>query len=793
MNTAKTAFLYVLPISATALALEIALTRFFSVMFEYHYSFLLISLAILGLGLGSAWVYFGKGDNRALLELSPIGISLSTLLLVLSLVLVPFTRTVPLAALLALLPFFFAGVSLSGTFMRYPQAGPFIYGADLAGAALGTLATLKLMQLGAVNFILLLAGVVLLPAFFPPGAPSKSGRLYSIKTITALAALLLFFLNLYPVLNLRVPFSKHAFKEMQHYIQGSAGKAEVVETEWSAFGRTDLLQNSDRPNEKVFFIDGTAGSTMFRNDGTIESAFNPALLQSPALFALQGLKPNEQNSMLIIGSGGGKDVMLGRMAGVENITAVEVNRDMVEIAQDYSTFNGGIYSGTEGVEVEIAEGRNFIRSTDRQFDIILLSIPVTKTSRSPEGYALTENYLFTEESIRDYLNRLTPEGRIVVVAHSEMEIFKLIFTSLAALEGLGISSSSGMQRIYSLGDSMFPVFVLKRYPVSAFESYHLHRLLHRRGFTSKAPFIPNIDQLEYNFGNAHGDQGKPDFMLHNGLYLLAQGKISPESLRSHSKKDLSAVTDDRPFFYHFDSGLPRVILLSLIISLVLLALLLISHLYLRKAVWPKSNPHSIHLIGAVFLLGSGFMLAEIPLIQKYILFLGHPVYSMAILLISLLAGAACGSSWAGWASRRKSSMWVLQWSALCAGVVIAGQLVLIDSVFPLLMGTSIFWRFLFSAVCMVPLGFFLGMPFPMCMRILDEQGMGREIAWAWAVNSIASVLGSSGAIALALKLGYSPAILLSAALYFLLAAVGFAKGSKMRDSSLTGELHKINA
>ena len=128
----------------------------------------------------------------------------------------------------------------------------------------------------------------------------------------------------------------------------------------------------------------------------------------------------------------------------------------------YSEFNGGIYNGFPGVKVIAEEGRNFIRSTKENYDIIMLSIPVTKTSRSPEGFALTENFLFTVDSINDYLNRLNKDGRLVVVAHQDIEIFRLVFTGLSALKKRGISPQEAMKHIYTVGPEMFPVFVLKK-------------------------------------------------------------------------------------------------------------------------------------------------------------------------------------------------------------------------------------------------------------------------------------------------------------------------------------------
>jgi spermidine synthase len=784
MNTTWKACAYVMPVSAAAIGMEIAFSRFFSVMFEYHYSFLLISIAIIGLGLGGVWMYFDSRStsftlisesDRFNLEKFPLWMAYSAVGFVLVLSYVPAARNVPIAAFLAIIPFFFAGMALAGSFMRLPEQSTLLYAADLSGAVLGTVAALTLLRFGAVNFILLTSFTAALPTFLFRGPEGKfiGSKIHAAAAVAAVLLLLIF--NLTSLVTVRIPFSDYAFKEMGQMLHASGGKAKVLATRWSAFGRTDLVFNSERPNEMVLFVDGTAGSVMQRTDGSLQALQASSLPHSSGFFPLSQLKPQERNSMLVIGAGGGKDVLLGRLAGVEDITAVEVNGDLVELVQDYEDFNGRVYSGMEGIQVKVDEGRNFIRSIDRKYDIIMLSLPVTKTSRSPEGFALTENYLFTEESILDYLDHLTPEGRLIVVSHSENEVFRLIFTALSALETQGISYMEAMQRMYSLGNSMLPVFVLTRRPISAGESQQLHLQMHRRGFTTKAPYIPNIEQFIYTGTTGAQNTNSPDYMLHEGLYRLARGEISPAQLRSYSELNLSPVSDDRPFFYHFRTDLPRVVTMILAASLLLVLALWISSFSKHKALSPQGY-HPFAFVFAFTALGNSFMLAEIPLIQKYILFLGQPVYSMGILLISLLAGAAAGSAVGGFAARRIGAVRVLKWAALFSGIAVLLHLFFLDTVFSNLMGTSIAMRFTFSAAFITPMGFFLGIPFPMFIRLLGEYGASREIARVWGLNSISSVTGSTLAIAVSLTAGYSFALFISAVLYFMLGAIGIWGG-----------------
>jgi spermidine synthase len=293
----------------------------------------------------------------------------------------------------------------------------------------------------------------------------------------------------------------------------------LVASRWSAFGRTDLVRDEEDLNEMVFFIDGTAGTSMYRFDKDIGSLDKHEFHHFPGYFPLKLLPEKEKEKVLIIGAGGGREVLLSLLGGAKEITAVEVNKDLVDMMKEYADFNGGIYNDFPGVEVVVEEGRNFIRATKEQYDIIMLTLPVTNTSRSPEGFALTENFLFTVESISDYLDRLKPSGRLIVVVHGELEIYKLIFTSLAALKKRGVSQSEAMTHIYTVGPKMFPVFVLKKSPLTMEEAERVHESMHEHEFSSVSSFIPFIEQVKYII-SLDEEIYQEHFMLNESLYLL---------------------------------------------------------------------------------------------------------------------------------------------------------------------------------------------------------------------------------------------------------------------------------
>lgn len=761
-------YLSVALISLSVLIVEISLTRVFSVMFSYHYVFLLVSLAILGLGAGGIYVHKrdqkmdGRGVNQNILTLSSGLMALSILGMTVLTMKVALLRTVFSAAALTFLPFFFGGIFLSGSFWLFPEKSTKIYAADLIGAGLGSLLVIPLLKLGGINVLLMSAFVASLPALLlmirnPFGKGEGST---SVILSTVLLAIL--FLNYSTVFMGKIPLGRGAHKEMYHVMTNPMMGAKVIDSRWSAFGRTDLIAYENNLTVMDLFLDGTAGTGVYRFNGNIRDLNRPEFTHFPGYFPFELLSDWEKEKVLIIGSGGGREVLISLLGGAKEMTAVEVNGDLVDLMREYSDFNGGIYNSFPDVKVVVGEGRNFVRRGKEQFDIIMLAIPVTKTSRSPEAFVLTENYLFTVESINDYLDRLTSEGRLIVVAHDDEEIFRLIFTSLAAMEKRGIDTLSAMKHIYTVGPEYFPVFVLKKSPLTPAEAQGVHLNMHTHEYSTHSSFIPFIEQAKRIIPMGEGIYREQE-MLNQALYLMAQGKVSPEELIKAASFEAREVTDDAPFFYKIDRGMPPVIVLLLIFSSITMILVwMIKPGYTNE----RDNPHNNILLLLLFsLLGTGFMLIEIPLIQKFILFLGQPVYSMAALLFSLLIGAGIGS-WVGGTFWKRRILYKLRLASIMVGILAGIYILFLPHVFALLLGSSFYSRILMSFVLLSPLGFFMGMPFPLGMRLLGEMGLTRYIPRMWGVNGIGSVLGSGLAIALAISFGFSYAMLLGAILYF---------------------------
>jgi spermidine synthase len=751
-------------VSFSVLTLEIGLTRYFSVMFDYHYTFLLISLAILGMGIGALYAHYrfskraDSADQITLIIRSVLFMSLAVLALTVLTLKVPGFQSLVLAVPLAFAPFFFGGVFLSSAFKLFTGRSAKLYAADLIGASFGSILVIALLTLGGINLNLIVALLLSLSALvLTLTFPSRIG-LKTTGGVLAVVSAALFILQYITSSLGPIPLSKGSHKEMAHMLSNPEGKARIVESRSSAFGRTDLIADAKNPDQMGIFLDGTSGTAVYRFDGDPRSLNRPEFTHFSGYFPFELLAESEKEKVLIIGSGGGREVLVSLLSGAKEITAVEVNPDLVELMRRYSSFNGGIYNGFPGVKVVVEEGRNYVRRDMELYDLIMLSIPVTKTSRSPEGFALTENFLFTVESIRDYMERLKPNGRLVVVAHNEVEIFRLIFTSLEALRRTGIEPSAAMERIYTVGPSMFPVFVLKKSPLTPLEARWISENMHRHGFLSRASYIPFVEQMEHLIPLEEGMYQR-FAMLNQNLYLLQKGTVTPKELIGLSNANIVPVTDDNPFFYNDERGVPSVVI----------ALLVFSILTLLWSAFSGQNASKEGVLPFILLfsfLGAGFMLIEIPLIQKFILFLGQPVYSMALLLFSLLLGAGLGSLFSG-AFKAERSVPLLRLAPVLIAVMVTAYTLSLNPIFSSLLGGSFIRRALMSVALLLPLGFLMGIPFPLAMALLGRLGRRETVPRAWAINGVSSVLGSGLAIALAVGFGFTASLYTGAVLYLL--------------------------
>ena len=775
-------FLGIFILSSAVVIFEIVVTRISSLVFTYNYAFMVVSLAILGLGCGGIFANY-KWKNKNLINSDKIYKVLSFNCVIFSIFIIIFiilvTKLLIFTSLflyftIAFIPFFFAGIIFSITFQFFGWESFKLYFFDLFGAATGAIiAILFLDKLGGIDSIISISILGLIASFLfikEYSIKAKQLKQLSSYSIIALILIILFLSNVFSGFLGEIPIRESIEKDLYLLLNLPNSRAEIVESRWSHFGRVDLVRSTIDDRVKFLFIDGAAGTPMFKFDGDLKNAYGNLDFLSmtfsgniPFLF----MDEDEKDNMLIIGPGGGREIIIGLSNGVKNIVGVEINEDFVDIVKEYKEYNGGIYTDFDNVEIIVNEGRSYIRSIKDKFDIILITQPYTESSRSIKGYSLTENYLFTIEAVKDYLNHLTEEGRIIVVLHNTNEIMRFITTSIKALEYMNLNNAEAMDYLYTIGPEINPVLVIKKSPLTLDESQEIYKYILDLGLFSSLTYIPFIKQNNIFIKNKDGSISEQN-ILNGDLMSLSKGEVSLEDLVKKSSFNINPITDDRPFFFKDEKGIPKNILPILLITIIVNLLVVVFSILKARA--NNGNKIIIKLLLLSLLLGFGFMAIEITFFQKFILFMGSPIASLSVILGSILFGMGIGSL----SGRKIIRNQKIKRLILINIIIFFTTIILFYSISPILnnfLGLNILIRALISSFILVPLGFILGIPFPTGIILAKETGVSSYITWMYGINGTMSVLGAVVTISISTIFGFQVSLILGACCYLLIAII----------------------
>lgn len=761
-------------IAFSVMAFEIAVSRLLAVLLSCHFVFLVLSLALLGLGLGGvlSWVLRKEipSDETKPLVLGrralvfAVAVPASVFLAIQTGQFVDSAWAIVLISLIVCTPFVAAGLFMAEMYRSSPGISHRLYGMDLLGAGAGAWgAVLMLDCLGGLRVHFLIGAGAALVALILACRQGATARRLSAFSLCVLALCLTLACEVFQDRFFQIPVGRNPEKEIHDALDSFQG--EITENRWTAFGRTDLVRYRLRPEMMDLYVDGTAGSPMYRFSGQLEDLtklVETQLADFPGSFPFKFLKPHARNSALIIGPGGGRDILLALWGGLKNIKAVEINGDLVDLVRRHSDFNGGIYSHFPNVSVSIDEGRRFLRNQPDPYDLIFLSLPVINTTRSVEGYALTENFLFTLESLGEYWGHLTDEGSLAVVGHNDAEILRLLVLASSMLGKQGFSQAEAMQHMAVIGSDEYLCIVLRKSAFTPAESRQMHRAMLMQGFQPSSSFFPFVPAVNPS------------------LLALSLGRIGLEDLIRQAQGqgwDIRAVTDNRPFFYKLGAGIPGPVITTLMAALafgvVMLAVLwaVSRNQLLRPGANPilsrKSERVLFHAASLFSLLGMGFMLAELSLLAHFYLFFASPAIAMAAFLSALLGWAGLGS----WASRRWHPETPEQrLRAVCVAITACILLyaVLLPWAVPRLASLNGGWRGIACVLLLMPVGIVAGVPFPSAVQWLKNLGLENLIPWMYAINGVSSVAGSVLSLLVATSFGFQQALLASAACYLLL-------------------------
>jgi|GEM_PF-1882572 len=708
-------------LSASGILLEIALTRLLSALYYPQTIFVVLSLAVLGIGIG-AGLATTSGRLRSIERLpSYIALAgLSALVLTVISILTATSGDMVVTGLVMLAPYSLIGLSFATLFSDQSDNSRTLYAADLMGAGVATILIIPLLNaLGAINGLLLIVVLFMLTALvYRPQILGVLGGVLAVAVlITNVSAS---WLNVdMGTLGAEKPIT-------QTLVDGG----EILETRWDSFARTDLVQPAE--GSLRIYVDGAAASII----PPVED--NEHLIGDIGLFAFVTAQPQ---SVFTIGSGGGLDVWFARQTEATDITAVEVNPQSVQLVEDYADYSGDLYN-QPAVTVAVDEGRSVLRRSDKLYDLIFLSQVVTLTSERA-GYAMTENSVFTLEAFSEYLSHLTPDGYLSIKLYDEITMSRALSLAISALkQDQNLSDIQALDHIVAMLDPSTspptPLLMIKKSAFTEDEVVGIGRISQRIGFATL--FLPGI-------------QADPP------LDAVVNEVNTFDDVIDISPADLSAPIDDRPFFYQFDRGLPDeletlVIILAIVLTIVLI-LLIIYYAIVRV---PKLPSNVVYFSA----LGSGFMLVEIALIQQTRLLIGHPTLAVALVIAVLLIGGGLGSMVYRYLVPDLTQLsikpllliialvavWQFMWSAVSAQVIGADPIIRIGAVI----------------VMILPLGLAMGIPFPAGLTVAGQTDK-RLVTLAWGMNGIFSVVGSVLAIVVAISVGFSMVFWVAVAFY----------------------------
>lgn len=893
-RTPKSTLAGIFCLGLSVIMFEIALTRVFAIMMWHHFTYMVISIGLLGFGASGSLMTatrFGENEkqaDRALVWVSAaygfsviLAFCLATLVRIDSLAIWERPQEclgLALVFLIIFVPFLLGGLGIGLALTRHVKNVNGLYCGDLVGSAIGAALSALLMKSFGSTATVVLAGAfgVLASLFFSFGDGLARWRSLSLPATLLAGVLGVGFADGW--LDWRVPYAPG--KE--------ANVPEILIQQNPALGKIDKLYSATAEVQVAFSIptnpmiggdfgrvdkmtimgrgvgqDGTAPTMLF--EGGADLSKFPFLddTQAASPYVAHRAAGRKDLKVMVIGVGGGVDVMVALANGAEHVTAVELNSAMIDMVTDrYADYIGRLFDPAgphkDRIELVNSEGRAWLRSHDTKYDSIQMSGVDSYTALSTGAYTLSESYLYTVQAVKDFYEHLNDGGIATWSRFIEMmpkkprETLRLANIAVTALRELGVADPASHVCVFQGGGWASTMF--KRGPFTTEEVQALRDFAMREGFAGLVydPLAPVTQAIEPEPSNffliraqfendarrllptvaadpakltealdglqviaAHVGMGEkvfeamlPEFLrtpelapaamqvveasrstileLTNYLKetkekfrtLLRGSEAERAAFVADYEFDVSPSTDDKPFFfnyyrwsallprlggggeaggdrlftYHTDFPVGHAVLLFSMLGILGLAGIMILLPLVKLGSEGERTPGAWRYFLYFAALGLGFMLVEVALMQKLVIFLGHPTYALSVVLTSLLAAAGTGSLLAGRIQvvAQKHIRWIL----LGIVVVILVDVLAVNFLLPMLLGIPLWARMLVVVLLLIPTGLVLGMPFPSGMRIMQEQ-CPRLVPWGWAINAFFSVFGSLFCIVLSMGIGFS--------------------------------------
>ena len=784
-------------ISAAILAYEVLLTRLLSIVQWHHFAYMVISIALLGYGASGSFLALTQARWRGRVETAFAVFALAFAMA--SIGCFALTENLPFNALevawdprqllyilalyvLLTVPFFCGAtcIGLAFTCLETPVGRVYLY--DLIGAGSGALAVvLALALLPAAAILEIIAALALLAAAL---ASLARGRW---MWGTALIALGIGAPMMVPVTWTELHMSPYKALSQALTIPGTTieeehssplGLVHAVRSETIPFRHVPglSLNNTIAPAEQIgVFVDGEGPSPITAFDGQFAPLRYLDFTTSALPYHLL-----QQPKVLILGAGGGTDVLLALFHGAAQVDAVELDPNVTALVADsYAAFAGRIYARPE-VAMHNAEARGFVGASPERYDLILLSLLDSFATAAAGTRSLSEGFVYTVEAFEAYLQHLRPEGYMAITRWLKLpprDSLKMMLTALIALERRGSPEPARHIALIRAWDTT--TLLLKNAPLTDSDVATIRAFAEERSFD-----LVYLPDLEVEAANRMNILPRPDF------FTGAAALVGPERdafLQSY-KFDLTPATDDRPYFFDFFKwqSLPEllgrrtqigpalldwgyVILFATLVQAIGLSLVLILmplHLGLGRR---ASSPDRWRVAFYFLAIGLAFLFVEIASIQRFMLILSHPVYAIAVVLAGFLVFAGLGSGASAMLDRWFRARTTDRFGALEPAVLMIILLALVyifclPPITPHLVALPDVAKVTMIIALIAPLAFVMGMPFPLALAQVKAR-LPHLVAWVWGINGCASVISAVLATLLAMTLGFSIVVLLAAGLY----------------------------
>jgi hypothetical protein len=795
-------------ITLATLVLELLLTRVFDVILNPNISYFIVTSAVFAIGL--AGIYVALRPLTSERDIRPLLTKLSLALAGVSIILIPVINALPfnpdelfktplrqvvyfVGIYLALVaPFFLSGLILIVIFSTHTAKIQTLYFWDLIGAGIGCALIIPFIpMIGPGGLIFCAAGVVLLAA----ALFSRSANL-SIACVTVAAGVI------------AVPFAHMPnyidFENHQEHRSIVADKAlgRLEVTQWDPIAKIEVLNKPWSPEEvaktgrwwtggdrkHIAYDGGMQSSFFYKFDGNL-----PALRETIerdrmvareqfwqiSVLAADYLKRDTGHTVLVIGSAGGHDTKAALMYGASHVDAVEMVAAVIDLGKNqYADYMGHIYNQPQ-VNAVAGEGRSFLRASRKRYDVIQIYSNHIMSSLANGNGALGPVYLQTSEAYREYFEHLTDDGILQVNHHVYP---RMITTAALAWKQMGRTDFRKHVLVFETpAEDNLPTLLIRMTPWTEQQIADLKALL--------SP--PNLDP-HYSYTLVENPLEPGQSFLSDAFY---SGEF-PQSIAQRVPINVTPRTDDNPYFNvlrkhigilkadpknFLDNATMKIVNKQVrkgIIPMDLIHLIGISFVSLFfvclfvfvplrfSAVGRQEESKAIPVLVYFACLGCGFIMIELVLIQKFMQLIGSPLYTYSTVIFMLLMASGLGSLMSDQVAPAGTARWRLPFAAIIATVI--GFTLLQSWAFNLGLALPLVGRIIVAAIMIFPIGFFLGMPFPLGILAITNRPPG-AVAWAWGMNGAFTVIGGVLSVFLSVAFGFTVSLLIATVIYLLAA------------------------